>query len=438
MLGKQWILHYTRVTTRGNVIDRGKERQVKLAGLRKWRFHLVMGSLPVLLQFALLLFGTALTVYIWDLDISFAEAVLVVTSIGFAFYALIAVAVTIWKDCPFHTPLSVLLSKILPLAKKSTTLVRVWLRSRASTPSDRQIKPLDKDKGLSNFLKRAFKIPLAPLGLIPQIPDEDMPKVDYPMEFSNSAFWRRDPLFNSPIQEDISASAGFRLLENCTDFSAATAFSAVFHQFQWPTHHPSTIPLIRLRDTYAECFRVPEFTESARIKALQIAAAYYVLYHTQLIWSTWKNPGVEIEGLPSDLPPDLFLNQHHDEWDGDDVFEYLLHVEADDRSEPVKSAQFLSYVAPYWFCGDSDATVKFRPSRLQTLNELVEVLEQSRALNPATITDCVLCVGAAMDFPLHPEDLIRVDKRCAPPSSHISGGADWGQRLFYISPQEGG
>jgi hypothetical protein len=24
----------------------------------------------------------------------------------------------------------------------------------------------------------------------------------------------------------------------------------------------------------------------------------------------------------------------------------------------------------------------------------------------------VLCVGAAMDFPLHPEDMIRVDKRC--------------------------
>jgi hypothetical protein len=38
-------------------------------------------------------------------------------------------------------------------------------------------------------------------------------------------------------------------------------------------------------------------------------------------------------------------------------------------------------------------------------------LETSKALVPATLTDCLLCVGAAMDFPLHPEDLIRVDKR---------------------------
>jgi hypothetical protein len=105
---------------------------------------------------------------------------------------------------------------------------------------------------------------------------------------------------------------------------------------------------------------------------------------------------------------DLFL-QHNEEWEGDDVFEYLLRIE--DRSAPVTSARFLSYIAPYWFCGDSDATVKFRPSRLQNLNELIDVLEKHHALDAATITDCILCAGAVMDFPLHPEDLIRVDKR---------------------------
>jgi hypothetical protein len=95
------------------------------------------------------------------------------------------------------------------------------------------------------------------------------------------------------------------------------------------------------------------------------------------------------------------------------VFEHLLHIK--DRSEPGTSARFLSYIAPYWFCGDSDATIRFRPSRLETLPKLIEVLKESQALNAATLTECVLCVGAAMDFPLHPEDLIRVDKRCVPP-----------------------
>jgi hypothetical protein len=119
-----------------------------------------------------------------------------------------------------------------------------------------------------------------------------------------------------------------------------------------------------------------------------------------------------VEKLPPGLPPDLFLHTHSDEWDKDDLFEYLLHTE--DRSEPVTSARFLSYIAPYWFCGDSDSAIRFRSTRLEKLHELLDVLKGSRALIPATLTDCVLCVGAAMDFPLHPEDLIRVDKRCTP------------------------
>ena len=69
VLGKRWILYYTRATTWGNIVDRGKERQAKLMGLEKWGLHLVMELLPNMLQFALFLSGVALTVYLWDLDI---------------------------------------------------------------------------------------------------------------------------------------------------------------------------------------------------------------------------------------------------------------------------------------------------------------------------------------------------------------------------------
>jgi len=413
VLGKQWILYYTRVTTWGNIVDRGKERQAKLAGLHKWRLHLVMEFLPVMLQFALLLFGIALVIYLWDLNASAAKVVSVVTSFGFALYVCTTVAATLWRDCPFQTPLSVLFPKVLPWAKEFTALARVWFWSGRKR-SGRQTKPLG----------RAFKI-FAGGTTRPAPPSGDTPTA-YSMTLSNRAFWRDHPLFTSPIPEDIAASAGLWLLESSTDFSVAAAVAAAFSEFQWPSHHRSSIPLIRLRDMYVECFRAPEFKESTRLKALQSAAAYYVLYHTQLIWSTWKSleAGAEIEELPSDLPPDLFLHRHIDEWNGDDVFEYLLHIK--DRSESVESAQFLSYIAPYWFCGDTDPTIRFRPSRLQTLNELIEALEKSQALTRATITNCVLCAGAAMDFPLHPEDLIRVDKRCVPLPSHFDGGTDWG------------
>jgi len=405
VLGKQWVLYYTRATTWGNIVDRGKERQTKLMGLQKWGLHFVMESLPVMLQFALLLFGVALVVYLWDLDVSVAEVVLAVTSVGLTFYTSIAILATICNDCPFQTPLSILLLKLPPWVKDFAPLARVgWRRLRF------QVKRVTEHNFLRRPIECMFRAPTSGAST-PNYTSEDT-RNDFPMMLSNPALWRNDPLFASPISKDIGASAGFWLLENSTDSSAASAVAAVFSEFQWPSHYRSTTSLIRLRDVYVGCIQAPEFKESTRLKALQSAAAYYILHHTQLIWSTSNSLDFEVGKLPLDLPSDLFLHPHSDKWDGDDVFEYLLHIK--DRSDPVTSARFLSYVAPYWFCGDSDSTIRFRPTRLQALYELIDVLEESQALNPVTLTDCILCAGAAMDFPLHPEDLIRTDKRCVP------------------------
>ena len=390
------------------------ERQLKLVGLQKWGFS-TMNSLPIMLQCALFLFGIALVVYLWGLDLAAAKVVLVVISIGLASYTFITVAATIWMDCPFQTPLSVLLPQVLPWAKEFAAFARFRLRrwSRRQATALLQLERAKKYSWLGVFLERVLGR-LTGRNIAQNQLAEDRHGNDHYMKLSNPVFWRQDPLFPSPILTDIAASAGIWLLENSTDFSAATAVAAVFSEFQWPSHQHSTTALIRLRNTYAECFWAPEFTKSIRLKALQSAAAYYVFYHTQLIWGTIKNLEVEarevIPDLSGSLPPDLFLQDLNNEWGGDDVFEYLLHT--DDRSEPVTSVRFLSYLAPYWFCGDSDSAIRSRPSRLQSLNELIQVLERSQALIPATLTDCVICVGAAMDFPLHPEDLIRVDKRC--------------------------
>jgi hypothetical protein len=380
-------------------------------GLQKWGLHLIMELLPVLLQFALLLLGAAPTVYLWNLDVSVAEVVLVVTSIGLAFYICITVATTLYSDCPFQTPFSVLFPKILPWAKEFTSRARVWLKRRTATLLLR-IKSVTEHHFLKTSIERVLKAFTEGTN-IPDDVDED-PLSNYrPMTLSNPAFWRNDPLFISSVPKDtITASAAVWLLENSTDFSAASAVAAAFSELQWPSHYRSTPVLIRLRNTYLECFRAPEFKKSARLKALQSAAAYYVLYHNRLIWSVSNNLEVEVGKLPPDLPRDLFLHLPNDAWGGNDVFEYLLRIK--DRSEPGTSARFLSYIAPYWFCGDSDTNMKFRQSRLPTLYDLIKVLEKSQTLSAATLTDCVLCAGAAMDFPLHPEDLIRVDKRCVP------------------------
>ena len=412
VLGKQWILRYAyiRATTPGNIVDRGMERQANFTGFQKWGFHILMELLPAMLQLALLLFGVALAVYLWDLNVSVAEVVLVVTSIGLAFYISITVAAMVYSDCPFQTPLSLLLPRVLPWAKGFTTCTRAWFNRQAASFL-LWMGRTTKHDSLKSPVERTFRI-LTGRANTPNHSEEDTLNDNYSGTLSDPTLWRSDPIFTSPIPKDIGASAGFWLLENATDFSAASAVAAVFSNFQWPSHRRSAIALTQLRDTYAVYSRECKFNKSTRLKALQSAAAYYVLYHTQLIWIASNGVEAEMEKLPPDLPPDLFLHLPRDEWKEDDLFGYLLHIKTEDRLEPVKSARFLSYIAPYWFCGDSDSTIRFRPGRLQTLYELIEVLEDCRTLNPVTITDCILCVGAAMDFPLHPGDLIRVDKRC--------------------------
>ena len=389
VLGKQWILHYTRASTWGSIADRGKERQIKFWGLKKWGFYLVVESLPVMLQLAFLLFAIGLVVFLWGIEVSAAYVTLTVTCIGCALYAWIVLAATIWEDCPYKTHIPILLRKVLMLRKGTDTLGRLWLRRGR--------------KRWSASLQHLIEPPAGKLS-----------KHNYNFDtFLNPKLWRRDPLFTPILPEDISASAGFWLLENSTDFSAATAVATAFLEFQWPSNHPSTTALVRLRDTYLECCQKKHKSNKSKstpLKALQCAALYYVLYRTELLHNATRGFEVEVGQFLPELPSDLISDGRLPEMDGKNLFKSLLRVE--DRSKPVTSARFLSYIAPFWSCGASDADIRLRHDCLEDIGELIQVLEDSKELKPAALTDCILCVGATMDFPLHPADLIRVDKRC--------------------------
>ncbi|KAG2062352.1 hypothetical protein BDR06DRAFT_829510, partial [Suillus hirtellus] len=66
LLGKQWISHYKSNDVHGSLEKRGKYRQQKLDGLEAWHFHAVLQSFPVLLQISLLLFGVAISAFVWS------------------------------------------------------------------------------------------------------------------------------------------------------------------------------------------------------------------------------------------------------------------------------------------------------------------------------------------------------------------------------------
>ena len=104
MLGRQWLNRYASTELRGTTIERSQNRQRKLDGIVAWYFDHVMESLPLMLQVALLLFGCALSRYLWEVNITVASVVLGVTSAGLALYILIVAAGVASESCPYQTP----------------------------------------------------------------------------------------------------------------------------------------------------------------------------------------------------------------------------------------------------------------------------------------------------------------------------------------------
>jgi len=104
MLGKQWLNQYASTDMRGTAIDRSQYRQHKLDGVVNWYFDYVMESLPLMLQAALLLLGCALTLYLWEIDVTLAYVILSITSSSVAFYIFVTSAGTASESCPYQTP----------------------------------------------------------------------------------------------------------------------------------------------------------------------------------------------------------------------------------------------------------------------------------------------------------------------------------------------
>jgi hypothetical protein len=114
VLGMQWLMYYSTAGNKGTIEARGLECQKKLDGLHKWKFDMVMQTFPLLLQFALLIFAVALTVYLWRIKRAHAIIALCFTSIGFVSYTAFLISAAIASDSPFQTPLAALVTRLNP------------------------------------------------------------------------------------------------------------------------------------------------------------------------------------------------------------------------------------------------------------------------------------------------------------------------------------
>ena len=112
MFGKQWVNRYLR-NRGGSAADKSRDRQRKLDGFKKWHFHLVIESLPVMLQLALLLLGCALSQYLWTISRTVAGVIAAMTLFGITSYVFFTLAATLYYNCPYQTPPSILTRTII-------------------------------------------------------------------------------------------------------------------------------------------------------------------------------------------------------------------------------------------------------------------------------------------------------------------------------------
>ena len=137
MLGKQWLNRYRQSETHGSTADRSRARERKLDGIETWRFRLVMESLPLILQCALVLLGFALSRYLGGINRSVSSVVIGFTSFGFLFYLLLVTVSIFSFDCPFQTPFSLAIRFVIDLAIGYWRSVRQTFGPKQQPPQPR-------------------------------------------------------------------------------------------------------------------------------------------------------------------------------------------------------------------------------------------------------------------------------------------------------------
>ncbi|KAG8736519.1 hypothetical protein FRC10_009218 [Ceratobasidium sp. 414] len=117
MLAKDWCYKFTSSRS-GPAYEQARRRQRKWNGIKKWKMNEVLTYLPGMLHLALLLFAGGMCLYLWDINITVAIPVVIVTGSAALLYTLVTILPYIDRSCPYSTPASGIftaLNKILTL-----------------------------------------------------------------------------------------------------------------------------------------------------------------------------------------------------------------------------------------------------------------------------------------------------------------------------------
>jgi hypothetical protein len=258
VLGKQWLLHYNSVGERGTIEERGLECQRKVNGMRRWRFELVMQVFPLLLQFSLLLFATALSIYLWTIHHVIATIVVTLTGLASILYAVMIITAVASPDSPFQTSLSFLLKIILD----RFPVPESWRRFVEDT-SGRLYCALGKTR---TFLFQCWTACIT--RMMPPLPMFHTSKPHDPQP---------TPIFDSPGPPSKEVSAVLWALETSTDPRLVEIAAEMVPDLQGPVNLDARPALKRLDDMFRSCLNGHNVRDGMTNRATACIRAFWVL-----------------------------------------------------------------------------------------------------------------------------------------------------------------
>ena len=404
MLGKQWLNRYTSVE-RGSVVDRGRNRKRKMDGMVTWQFGLVMECLPLMLQAALLLLGYALSDYLFFINKVVASVIIGFAVFGLFFYFLIVSAATLSYNCPFQTPLSLLLHLLIHFdnghrrylkqskrwSRQVVSQMKRWYWTKSGGPHDLGRFGIPDGNNLGEHIELHVASQQPPIFNL----ETDWDNWDGYIVDSNYVAW----MFEMPMDMDVTAAiAGF------------------IPEIVW---HPDTqaIPLERLYDIVLKCFDHssghPILKPALKDHAYLSAKA---LVHVGILHRCIGN-GSENAELKSIMDRHQGMGFGHYKGDSDlestlgfvdRVFGSFGPINWQDFSFSIPHCAWVAHIL---LCRAWDLLRKGKP----VPNYIKEFVHCSLQLDPAPTVpikaDCLFIIALVLKIGLHPWDLLVIDKR---------------------------
>ena len=394
MLGKQWLNRFGKTKVRGSEIDESRNRQRKLSGMVSWKFDLVMESLPLMLQSALLLLGYALSRYLWTINLTVASVVIGITCVGMAFYVFIVIAGTVADNCPFQTPPSHILRSIYRLdnsrnryiSRTRRAIFRLWLRTTR----------------LYRTTTLKFLLPL-----FTPLRTKRRSLVDQQQRKAVRLFSKKETDHET---YNVDAGCVVWMIDTARGQTASQIISNFIPEVVWHRDIKDSPSLPYLYDQATDCFDFEEgkvsLVSRLRDQALSTTKAFVHVYSQMRVTGTIDNSFVSRTRVHH---AQLADGQHKEDGDLDSTL-WLMDYIMDRHREIDWSETKVSYPHRIWMSHVVLCLVWLKGGRLdECLHGFVAQTLEWR--NWTMATDCILMLSLSLGIPIHADDLLVTDKR---------------------------